>query len=114
MLTPSTLFHSPLYQNFIDLIIIRERKNDKSSAHRPLSTDLLTQGEVLSIAYNNPTTFLASAGMDKSILIWDCKDSYSNILNLKAHTNAVTTLAWSHTDRLASGSADKNVCSWDM
>lgn len=52
--------------------------------------------------------------MDKSILIWDCKDSYSNILSLKSHSNAVTTLAWTHTDRLISGSADKSVCNWDL
>jgi WD40 repeat protein len=36
-------------------------------------------GEVLSVVYNNTTSILASAGMDNSILIWDCKDSYSNI-----------------------------------
>jgi Prp8 binding protein len=52
--------------------------------------------------------------MDKSVLIWSCKDSFTNILNLKSHTNAVTSLAWSHTDRLITGSADKSVCSWDV
>jgi WD40 repeat protein len=52
--------------------------------------------------------------MDKTILIWDHKDSYSNILNLKSHTNAVTTLCWSHTDNLITGSADKSLCNWDI
>ncbi len=66
------------------------------------------------MAFNNSTKYLASSGMDKQILIWDCKDSYSNILNLKSQTNAITTLAWSHTDRLISGSADKSLCNWDI
>lgn len=57
---------------------------------------------------------LASSGMDKTILIWDHKDSYSNLLNLKSHTNAVTTLCWSHTDNLITGSADKSLCNWDI
>ncbi len=71
-------------------------------------------GEVLTLSYNQSTRYLASSGMDKSILIWDCKDSYSNILSLKSQTNAVTSLVWSHTDNLVSGSADKTVCIWDI
>lgn len=71
-------------------------------------------GEVLTLSYNHSTKYLASAGMDKSILVWDCKDSYSNILSLKSQTNAITSVVWSHTDSLVSGSADKTVCSWDI
>lgn len=52
--------------------------------------------------------------MDKSILIWDPKNSYDNVLALKSHTNAVTSLAWSHTDRLVTGSADKSLANWDV
>lgn len=71
-------------------------------------------GEVLTVGYNNSTKLLATAGMDKQLLLWDTKDSYSNILNLKSHTNAITTLAWSYTDRIITGSADKSLCNWDL
>jgi Prp8 binding protein len=70
--------------------------------------------EVLAASFNVATTLLASAGVDKTIMIWSCKDSFTNSLNLKSHTNAVTALTWSHTDRLVTGSADKSVCSWDV
>lgn len=64
--------------------------------------------------YNNSTKLLATAGMDKQILIWNPKDSYENILTLKSHTNAVTTLSWSYMDHLITGSADKSICNWDV
>ena len=35
-------------------------------------------------------------------------------MNLKSHTNAITTLAWSYTDKLITGSADKSICNWDV
>jgi Prp8 binding protein len=71
-------------------------------------------GEVLTLGYNNTGNLLATAGMDKQVLVWDCKDSYSNILNLKSHTNAVISLSWSYTDHLVTGSADKTICNWDI
>lgn len=74
-------------------------------------------GEVLSVNYNRQSTLLASGGMDKSILIWDCKNAYANIERLQGHTNAVTALSWSDTfitPRLISASADKTLCNWDV
>lgn len=52
--------------------------------------------------------------MDRTILIWDTHNSYDNVGTLKSQTNAITCLAWSHTDRLISGSADKSVANWDV
>ena len=57
---------------------------------------------------------LCSGGMDRTILIWDTHNSYDNVGTLKSQTNAITCLAWSHTDRLISGSADKSVANWDV
>ena len=72
------------------------------------------QAEVLTIGYNNSSTLLASGGVDKNILLWLPKDNYSNIAVLRSHANAVTSLSWTYTDRLVSGSADKNVACWDV
>lgn len=35
-------------------------------------------GEVLTVRFNRQSNLLASGGMDKNILIWDCKDSFTN------------------------------------
>lgn len=52
--------------------------------------------------------------MDKLIFLWDCADSYTNVLTLKSQTNAITSLHWTHQDRLISGSADRSLCNWDV
>lgn len=72
------------------------------------------QGEVLTLRYNDTTSLLASAGMDKTVFLWDCNQSYENVANLKSHTNAITSLHWTHSDRLITASADKSLCNWDV
>lgn len=64
--------------------------------------------------YNNFGNFLASAGMDRSIFLWNPLKFYENIAVLKSHTNAITCLTWSYSDRLISGGADKTICNWDI
>jgi Prp8 binding protein len=60
--------------------------------------------------------FLASAGYDKQIFLWDVfEEKCSNFLNLKGHTNAVLDLSWScDSTRLYSCGADHTVNIWDL
>ena len=64
--------------------------------------------------YNDSTSLLASGGMDKTIFLWDCNDSYSNVATLKSQTNAITSLHWTYEDKLIAGSADRSICNWDV
>lgn len=69
---------------------------------------------MLALAYNQNTTLLASAGVDRTIMLWSALGNYDNTAVLKAHTNAVTSLTWTYTDRLLSASADKSIVNWDV
>ena len=68
----------------------------------------------MTIAYNQNTTLLASAGVDRSIFLWSQAQNYDNVAVLKGHTNAVTSLTWTYTDRLLTASADKSITNWDV
>jgi Prp8 binding protein len=81
------------------------------------STNLLLQGhegEILTLKYNHTGTILASAGMDRNIMIWTPAKMYENVTVLKSHTSAVISLAFSSQDILFAASADKNVSAWDI
>jgi WD40 repeat protein len=47
-------------------------------------------------------------------MLWSPAENYDNVAVLKGHTNAVTSLAWTYTDRLLTASADKSVVNWDV
>jgi WD40 repeat protein len=72
------------------------------------------QAEVLTLGYNQNTTLLASGGVDRSVLLWSHAQDYDNIAVLKGHTNAITSLVWTYTDRLLTASADKSLVCWDV
>jgi len=59
--------------------------------------------------------YLASAGFDKDIFLWDVYNSCENFSLLQGHKNAVLELHWS-TDgsRIYTASADKSINVWDM
>lgn len=82
--------------------------------NRPLSNLYFTKAEVLTIGFNQGTTLLASAGIDRNIMLWSSAQNYDNIAVLKGHTNAITALTWTHTDRLLTTSADKSIANWDV
>jgi len=68
----------------------------------------------LTLKYNNFGTILASAGVDRSIFLWSPQKHYENVAVLKSHTNAITALTWTYSDRLISSGADKTICNWDV
>jgi WD40 repeat protein len=47
-------------------------------------------------------------------MLWSPADNYDNVAVLKGHTNAVTSLTWTYTERLLTASADKSIVNWDV
>lgn len=75
------------------------------------------QGSVLSSTFSHNGHNIASAGIDKSILLWKTPYEESESPNygvMKGHKSAVTSARWLYDDiTLASGSADTTVGFWD-
>ena len=69
---------------------------------------------MLTIGFNSNSSMLASAGVDRNILLWSQSQNFDNVAALKGHSNAVTALTWSHTDTLLTVSADKSLAAWDV
>jgi WD40 repeat protein len=74
------------------------------------------KGEVYSGSFSNEGYLYASAGFDKSIMIWEVFDeNCKNIQTLTGHSNAIMQLKWSQDDsKIYSCSADKTVSIWDV
>eukprot|EP00428_Durinskia_dybowskii_P073827 CAMPEP_0170402294 /NCGR_PEP_ID=MMETSP0117_2-20130122/25482_1 /TAXON_ID=400756 /ORGANISM="Durinskia baltica, Strain CSIRO CS-38" /LENGTH=491 /DNA_ID=CAMNT_0010659155 /DNA_START=52 /DNA_END=1527 /DNA_ORIENTATION=+ len=73
------------------------------------------KGEVLSVAVTHDGRYIASGGRDNSVRIYDSRQKYSEIKELKGHRDAVTSLCFrmdSYT--LFSGSLDRCIKHWDI
>lgn len=79
--------------------------------------NLLLEGHtaaVYSLSFDPSGQFLASASLDKSILLWDVYKENKNYNQLLGHKNGVTQLCWASSgDHIYSSSADKSVAIWD-
>ena len=94
------------------------------SPHRQSSTRKLSApslqltghgAEVYSCKFSPNGSILATAGFDKSILLWSVYPSCTNYALLKGHTNAILDLSFSSDgSKLYSCSADKSLCIWDL
>ncbi|PYI82053.1 MAG: hypothetical protein DME26_18750 [Verrucomicrobia bacterium] len=70
-------------------------------------------GDVFSLAFSGDGQWLATAGEDTTIRIWNAK-SWELRCTLRGHTGVVNTLAFSPDSRhLASGSRDHTMKVWD-
>jgi len=72
------------------------------------------QREVLCCKFSYDGKYLATAGFDKLILLWDIYNQCNNFGVLKGHKNAILDLHWSMDGtKLYTASADKTVSCWD-
>lgn len=76
------------------------------------------KSSVLSVKFSQDGEVLATAGMDKSILLWSLPHANDRELSenygmIEGHKSAVTSLSWLSPDKLASSSADMSVGIWD-
>jgi Prp8 binding protein len=74
------------------------------------------QGEIYTGKFSNEGYIYATAGHDKSILLWEVfEENCRNLTALQGHSNAILELSWSQDDsKLYTCSADKSVCIWDI
>ena len=84
---------------------------------RLLSLNLLKghQGEVYTTKFSKCGDFLASAGFDRNILLWDVfHPEAKNVACLKGHKNTILDVCWDiEATCLFSCAADKTVTMWD-
>ncbi|CAI2302965.1 unnamed protein product [Caenorhabditis sp. 36 PRJEB53466] len=72
-------------------------------------------GEIYSSRFSPDGLFLASAGYDQQIFLWNVYENCDNFAVLKGHKGAVMDVKFSaDSTRLVSGSVDKTVRVWDM
>lgn len=74
------------------------------------------KGEVFTGKFSNEGFLYASAGFDKSIMLWEVyEEKCRNLCALQGHNNAILELAWAQDDsKVFSCSADKTVSVWDI
>jgi Prp8 binding protein len=82
------------------------------------SPNMVLQGhgsEVFCCKFSTDGNFLATAGHDKQVLIWDIWNKCTNTLALRGHKNAILDLRWSYDGtKIYTASADKTVSAWDI
>ena len=88
----------------------------QSSSLLSSSTAVLTghTEAVYSIAFDTTGEYLASASLDRQIMLWDIKGECKNYNVMLGHKNAILEIKWlPQSSKLVSCSADKTVAVWD-
>jgi len=81
----------------------------------PSPTLLLTghKEAVYSLSFDPTGCYLASAGMDRAVMLWDVKGGGHNYNIMEGHKNAILEVKFVDASRLVTCSADKTVALWD-
>ncbi len=101
-------------QSFIPTEVVPPRPVQTSAS---LGTVLCTycghSGEVSAVAWSPSSTHIASAGGDKTVLVWDAATD-KDLLTYRGHSGSVWSVDWSPDGtHIASASDDKTVQVWD-
>jgi len=88
--------------------------NEQTQTLKPESKDLKHQDGVLTLAFSHDNKWLASAGYDQTIRVWDVQTGEEAWHIDNAHTDQIWSLMFSADDKwLASASFDKTAKIWD-
>lgn len=72
-------------------------------------------GEILAVAVTHDGRYVASGGRDSIIRVFDARQQYAQVQELKGHRDAVTSLSFRmDTYTLFSGSLDRCLKHWDL
>ncbi|CZT17567.1 probable U5 snRNP-specific protein-like factor and related proteins [Ramularia collo-cygni] len=72
-------------------------------------------GEVYTARFNPTGVHVASAGMDRNILLWNTTGECANYGMMTGHKSAILDLQWSRDSQVVyTASADKHVASWQV
>jgi Prp8 binding protein len=73
-------------------------------------------GDVFTCDFSVNGDHAASAGFDRTIMLWNTQNGIENYSGLRGHTNAILQVRWSQADgtKLFTASADKSVAWWDV
>ncbi|KFD57286.1 hypothetical protein M514_01797 [Trichuris suis] len=96
---------------------IRHKAQSRRFSHLSAPIILLQghMGEVYTAKFSKDGTFLASAGFDQKILLWNVYGECDNFAVLSGHTGAIMELHFSaESDMLVTCSTDKTIRIWDM
>ncbi|VEU22896.1 DEKNAAC103982 [Brettanomyces naardenensis] len=75
----------------------------------------LHEDEIWYVRYSNSGRFLASASVDKNIVIYDAENNYTVYKKLTGHKGSIIYLSWSHDDgKLITSSFDQTIKIWDL
>lgn len=86
-----------------------------SSLESPIMLLSGHQGDIFSLQFHPDGHFLASAGFERIIYLWNTYGECENFACMSGHTGAVTQLCFSTGgDQLYTSSTDKTVAVWDM
>ncbi|EAS01921.1 U5 small nuclear ribonucleoprotein 40 kDa protein (macronuclear) [Tetrahymena thermophila SB210] len=105
------------------MVVDNNNESAMQEENKPVTKKLFTPNvqltghvsEVLCVKFSPCGDYLATAGFDKQILLWDIYNNCKNFGVLKNHTNAILDLHFSADgQKLYSASADKSVNVWDF
>ena len=96
------------------LMAVKEKPDRFSQLMAPTMKLEGHRGEIYTMKFAPNGVYLATAGFDKEVYVWEVYGDCPHVMTLKGHKNAVQELHWStDSDTIFTASADKTVMVWD-